>query len=123
MRTASQLFTVPILPAPWTTGATLREVISRGLCSIGFSDAAAYAARCSGLLIRRSRCFALCFAAGSASSISALKPKTIQSMTNQIFDAVRTLMAVREYQDKEIPKDALRRIVESAHLSASAANR
>ena len=32
-------------------------------------------------------------------------------------------MAVREYQDKTIPDDVLRRIVESAHLTASAANR
>jgi nitroreductase len=32
-------------------------------------------------------------------------------------------MAVREYQDKPIPDDVLRRIVESAHLTASAANR
>ena len=44
-------------------------------------------------------------------------------MSNEVFDAVRTLMAVREYQDKEIPNDALRRIVEAAHLTASAANR
>ena len=32
-------------------------------------------------------------------------------------------MAVREYQDKPIPDDVLRRIVDSAHLAASAANR
>lgn len=32
-------------------------------------------------------------------------------------------MAVREYQDRPIPDDVLRRIVESAHLTASAANR
>jgi nitroreductase len=44
-------------------------------------------------------------------------------MSNQVFDAARTVMAVREYQDKPIPDDVLRRIVESAHLTASAANR
>ena len=44
-------------------------------------------------------------------------------MKNEVFDAVRTMMAVREYQDKPIPDDVLRRIVEAAHLTASAANR
>ena len=44
-------------------------------------------------------------------------------MANEVFEAVRTLMAVREYQDKTIPDEVLHRIVESAHLSASAANR
>src|SRR5207248_11209585 len=37
--------------------------------------------------------------------------------------AARTIMAVHEYQDKEVPEDAIRRIVEAAHLTASAANR
>src|SRR5258705_10600409 len=73
--------------------------------------------------MRLSPCFALFFVTGSASSISALKPKTIQTMANQVFEAARTLMAVREYQNKEIPDDVLRRIVEAAHLTASAANR
>jgi len=31
-------------------------------------------------------------------------------------------MAVREYQDKSVPDEVLRRIVESGHLSASASN-
>jgi nitroreductase len=43
-------------------------------------------------------------------------------MTNQVFDAVRTVLAVREFQDKPIPEDVLRRIVESGHLSASSIN-
>jgi nitroreductase len=42
---------------------------------------------------------------------------------NEVFEAVRTLMAVREYQDKPIPDDVLRRLVDAAHLTASAANR
>ena len=41
----------------------------------------------------------------------------------EVFDAVRTLLAVREYQDKPVPPDAARRIVEAAWLSASSANR
>src|SRR6266851_3520805 len=44
-------------------------------------------------------------------------------MPNQVFEAARTIMAVREYQDKEVPEEAIRRIVEAAHLTASAANR
>jgi nitroreductase len=43
-------------------------------------------------------------------------------MSNQVFEAVRTVLAVREYQDKPIPDDVLVRIVEAGHLSASASN-
>jgi len=43
-------------------------------------------------------------------------------MANQIFEAVRTVMAVREYQDKELPDDVVRRIAEAGHLTASGAN-
>ena len=43
-------------------------------------------------------------------------------MTNPVFEAVRTVLAVREFQDKPIPDEVLRRIVEAGHLSASARN-
>jgi nitroreductase len=43
-------------------------------------------------------------------------------MGNQVFEAVRTVLAVREYQDKELPDDIVRRIAEAAHLTASASN-
>jgi nitroreductase len=43
-------------------------------------------------------------------------------MANEVFDAVRTVLAVREYQDKEVPGDVLRRIVEAGRLTASGAN-
>jgi nitroreductase len=43
-------------------------------------------------------------------------------MSNPVFEAVRTVLAVREYQDKPIPHDVLGRIVEAGHLSASASN-
>src|SRR5207245_10132614 len=43
-------------------------------------------------------------------------------MSNQVYEAVRTVMAVREYQDKEVPEEVLRRVVEAAHLTASASN-
>ena len=41
----------------------------------------------------------------------------------EVFDAVRTVLAVREYQDKPVPEETVRRIVESAHLTASSQNR
>jgi nitroreductase len=44
-------------------------------------------------------------------------------MSNAVFDVVRTVLAVREFHDKPIPDDVLGRIVEAAHLSASASNR
>lgn len=44
-------------------------------------------------------------------------------MPNQVFEAVRTVLAVREYQDRKVPDDVLRRIVEAARLTASGGNR
>jgi nitroreductase len=39
-----------------------------------------------------------------------------------VFESVRTVLAVRVYQDKPIPADVVRRIVESAWLTASSIN-
>jgi nitroreductase len=44
-------------------------------------------------------------------------------MANPVFDAVRTIMAIRDYQEKAIPADVVTRIVDSGRLTASAANR
>ncbi len=44
-------------------------------------------------------------------------------MANPVFETARTILAVREYQDKPIPHDVMRRVVEAGHLSASASNR
>ena len=44
-------------------------------------------------------------------------------MANQIFEAVRTVLAIREYDERPLPDDVARRIVEAAHLTASASNR
>jgi nitroreductase len=41
----------------------------------------------------------------------------------EVFDAVRTVLAVREYQDKPIPSDTIQRIVAAAHLTASSQNK
>src|SRR5205823_8737246 len=44
-------------------------------------------------------------------------------MANPVFDTVRSVMAVREYQDKAIPSDVVTRIVDAGRLTASASNR
>jgi nitroreductase len=44
-------------------------------------------------------------------------------MSNPVFEAVRTMLAVREYQDREVPDEVLRRCVEAARLTASSMNR
>ncbi|MGA7673147.1 MAG: nitroreductase family protein [Nitrolancea sp.] len=38
------------------------------------------------------------------------------------FEAVRTLLAVRSYQDKPVPDDVVKKIVDAAHLTASSQN-
>src|SRR3989442_12795756 len=43
-------------------------------------------------------------------------------MANQVYESARTVMAVREYQDREVPEAVLRRVVEAAHPTASASN-
>jgi nitroreductase len=40
-----------------------------------------------------------------------------------VFDAVRTLLAVRRYDGRPVPDEAVERIVESARLTASSMNR
>ena len=40
----------------------------------------------------------------------------------EVFDAVRTVLAVRSYQDKRIPPDTVRRIVEAGRVTASSMN-
>ena len=39
-----------------------------------------------------------------------------------VFDAVRTVLAVRRYAERSVPADVIRRIVEAGRLSASAGN-
>jgi nitroreductase len=39
-----------------------------------------------------------------------------------VFEAVRTILAVRRYQDRPVPETVLRRIVEAGRLTASAKN-
>ena len=40
----------------------------------------------------------------------------------EVFDAVRTVLAVRAYDHKPVPPDALRRILDAAHLTGSSQN-
>jgi nitroreductase len=41
----------------------------------------------------------------------------------EVFDAVRTVLAVRNYQDKLVPPEIVRRIVEAGRLTGSSMNR
>ena len=41
----------------------------------------------------------------------------------EVFEAVRTELAVREFQDKAVPPESVRRIVEAGRLSGSSMNR
>jgi nitroreductase len=43
-------------------------------------------------------------------------------MANDVFEAVRTVMAVREYDNRQVPEDVLQRVLEAARLTASASN-
>src|SRR5438445_11409747 len=43
-------------------------------------------------------------------------------MANEVFESVRTILAVREYADREIPEYIVRRIVEAGRLTASGSN-
>jgi nitroreductase len=39
-----------------------------------------------------------------------------------VFEAVRTVLAIRRYRDRRVPPEVIARIVEAGHLSASAQN-
>ena len=40
----------------------------------------------------------------------------------EVYDAIRTVLAVREFQSRPVPDDVIHRIVESARLTASSMN-
>jgi nitroreductase len=41
----------------------------------------------------------------------------------EVFEAVRTILAIREYQDKPVPPETVRRIVEAGRRTGSSMNR
>lgn len=41
----------------------------------------------------------------------------------EVFDAVRTALAVRQFRDQPIPEPIVKQIVEAAHLTASSVNK
>jgi|SRR5947199_6346669 len=41
----------------------------------------------------------------------------------EVFDAVRTVLAVRQFQDKPVPEPVVHQIVEAGHLTASSMNK
>ncbi len=42
---------------------------------------------------------------------------------NKVFETVKTVLAVRKYQDKPVPADVVQRIIQAAHLTASSMNK
>lgn len=40
-----------------------------------------------------------------------------------VFEAVRTLLAVRSYQEREVPEEIIRQVLEAARLTASSTNK
>src|SRR5436190_4361206 len=40
----------------------------------------------------------------------------------EVFDAVRTVLAVRQFEEKPVPEPIVQQIVEAGHLSASSMN-
>ena len=40
----------------------------------------------------------------------------------EVFEAIRTMQAVREYQDRPVPVDVLHRVLEAGRLTASGMN-
>ncbi len=41
----------------------------------------------------------------------------------EIFEGIRTMLAIRRYQDRAVPQDVIRRILEAGRLTGSARNR
>ncbi len=41
----------------------------------------------------------------------------------EVFDAIRTVLAVRQYQDRPVPDEVVQRIVEAGRLTASSINK
>jgi nitroreductase len=46
-----------------------------------------------------------------------------QGVVMDVFDAVRTVLAVRHYRDTPVPAETVRHIVEAGHLTASSMNK
>ncbi len=44
-------------------------------------------------------------------------------MSREVFDAIRTVLAVREYREEPVPDEVIKRILEAARLTASSMNR
>ena len=43
-------------------------------------------------------------------------------MPERVFDVVRTVLSIREYQDREVPDEVVARVVEAGRLTASSMN-
>jgi nitroreductase len=61
-------------------------------------------------------------AAGAAWAKYRLRTLVREGDTVEVFEAVRTVLAVRRYKKKPVPAEVVRRIVEAGRLSASSIN-
>src|SRR6266567_7239764 len=72
------------------------------------------------------RNLALTFILKKQAMIHSLPVETLKTEKEryimEVFDAVRTVLAVRQYQDKPVPEPLVHQIVEAGHLTASSAN-
>src|SRR6266542_5412402 len=57
-----------------------------------------------------------------ASAVRRLSNALRKEIAMDVFEAVRTVLAVRSYQDKALPEASVRRIVEAGRLTASSQN-
>src|SRR5262247_1674034 len=60
---------------------------------------------------------------GVSSSVFEVSAADYTALTMDVFEAVRTLLAVRSYKDTPVPDDVVRRIVEAGRLTGSGMNR
>src|SRR5499426_3470301 len=60
---------------------------------------------------------------GVSSSVFEVSAADYTALTMDVFEAVRTLLAVRSYRDTPVPDEVVRRIVEAGRLTGSGMNR
>src|SRR5215813_1506518 len=62
------------------------------------------------------------FSSFGALRITPQSPSSARRRVMEVYEAVRTVLAVRSYQEKAVPPDVIRRIVEAGRLTGSAMN-
>src|SRR5215510_12357398 len=54
--------------------------------------------------------------------ITPQSPSSVRRQAMEVYESVRTVLAVRSYQEKAVPPEVIRRIVEAGRLTGSAMN-